>query len=114
MSGRFKEYNPDQIFLLPPSLKEWLPEDHLAYFVCEVVDQLDLCEIMKAYEGGDGRGQPACHPAMMVKLVFDAYCVGVAPSRKIEARMYREFSETVERTVRSRAQELRSRLKKLD
>jgi hypothetical protein len=48
MSGRFKEYNPDQMFLLPRSLKEWLPEDHLAYFVCDVVDQLDLSDIVKA------------------------------------------------------------------
>ncbi len=92
MSRAFKEYNPDQMFLLPPSLKDWLPEDHLAYFVCEVVDQLDLSEILRAYEEGDGRGQPAYHPAMMVKVLFYAYCVGVPSSRKMETRTYEDVA----------------------
>ncbi len=47
MSGNYKTYDPDQLFLLPPSLKEWLPEGHLAYFVSDVVDELDLDEIEK-------------------------------------------------------------------
>ena len=64
--SRFKEYHPNQMFLLPPSLKDWLPEDHLAYFLCDLVDELDLSEIRKAYETGDGRGQPAYHPYMKV------------------------------------------------
>lgn len=92
MSRSFKEYNPDQMFLLPPSLRDWLPEDHLSYFVCEVVDQLDLSEIAKAYEEGDGRGQPAYHPVMMVKLLFYAYCIGIPSSRKIETRTYEDVA----------------------
>lgn len=92
MSGRFKEYNPDQMYLLPPSLKEWLPQNHLAYFVSDVVDQLDLSGIMKLYEEGSGRGQPAYHPAMMVKLLLYAYCAGVPSSRKIEKKTYEDVA----------------------
>jgi len=92
MSRSFKEYHPEQMFLLPPSLKDWLPESHLVYFVCEVVDQLDLTEILRAYEEGDGRGQPAYHPAMMVKVLFYAYCVGVPSSRKMETRTYEDVA----------------------
>lgn len=91
MTRRFKAYHPEQILLLPPSLKSWLPEDHLAFFVSDVVDQLDLSETMKAYEG-DGRGQPAYHPAMMVKLLFYAYCVGVPSSRKIETKTHEDVA----------------------
>ena len=92
MSRQFKTYNPEQIFLLPPSLKEWLPEDHLVYFVSDVVDQLDLSGIMRTYDRGSSRGQPAYHPAMMVKLLFYAYCVGVPSSRKIEGRIYEDIA----------------------
>lgn len=92
MSRRFRDYNPDQMFLLPPSLKEWLPADHLVYFVSDIVDQLDLSGIEQAYEGGSGRGQPPYHPAMMVKLLLYAYCVGVPSSRKIEAGTYEDVA----------------------
>lgn len=92
MSRPFKEYSPDQMYLMPPSLRDWLLEDHLAYFICDVVDQLDLSEIVRAYEAGDGRGQPAYHPAMMVKLLVYAYCVGVPSSRKIEAKTYEDVA----------------------
>ena len=85
MEIRFKPYAPDQMLLLPPSLRDWLPEDHLAYFVSDVVDELDLSEIEHAYET-DRRGQPAYHPRMMTKLLVYAYCVGVPSSRKIEER----------------------------
>jgi len=55
----FKPYNPDQPFLLPPVLQDWLPEDHSAAFISEVVDAaLDLTPILATYETGDGRGQP--------------------------------------------------------
>ncbi len=92
MSRRFRNYNPDQMFLLPPSLKDWLPAGHLVYFVSDIVDQLNLSGIEKAYEGGSGRGQPPYHPAMMVKLLLYAYCVGVPSSRKIEARTYEDVA----------------------
>jgi len=92
VSRLFKEYNPDQMYLLPPSLKEWLPQNHLAYFVSDIVDQLDLSVIMKVYEEGSRRGQPAYHPAMMVKLLLYAYCAGVPSSRKIEMKTYEDVA----------------------
>ena len=67
----FRAYLPDQDFLLPPSLREWLPEDHLAYFVSDVVDQLDLAAIYAKY-GEEERGQPPYHPRMMTKLLVYA------------------------------------------
>ena len=76
MSGNYKTYDPDQLFLLPPSLKEWLPEGHLAYFVSDVFAELDLSEIEKTYSTRL-QGQPPYHPAMMVKLLFYAYCMGI-------------------------------------
>jgi transposase len=86
----FKPYHPDQSYLLPPSLREWLPEGHLAYFVNDVVDTLDLSSILDAYTGGDDRGQPPYHPVMMVKLLLYAYCVGKPSSRKIERATHEE------------------------
>ena len=54
----FKPYTPDQLLLLPPALQDWLPEGHLAHFISDVVDALDLSPLLRAYETGDGRGQP--------------------------------------------------------
>jgi transposase len=79
----FKECNRDQMYLMPPSLKEWLPEGHLAYFIIDVVERLDLSEIYGSY-GGDGRGQPPYNPSMMTALLLYAYCVGMPSSRRIE------------------------------
>ena len=64
-------YEPDQPYLLPPDLRDWLPEGDLALFVSDMVDQLDLSAIYQIYEG-DGRGRPAYHPAMMVDADEDA------------------------------------------
>jgi transposase len=87
----FKPYTPDQLLLLPPALQDWLPEDHLAWFISDVVDHaLDLTPIVATYETGDGRGQPPYHPALMVKLLFYAYCTGKPSSRKIEQATYEE------------------------
>ena len=86
MAKHYREYQPDQMFLLPPSLREWLPEDHLAYFVSDLVDDLDLSEIETVYEDED-RGQPPYHPRMMVKVLIYAYCTGVFASRRIEKRL---------------------------
>ena len=91
MSVHYKTYDPDQLFLLPPSLKEWLPESHLAYFVSEVVDELDLSDIEKTYSTRL-QGQPPYHPAMMVKLLFYAYCMGTPSSRKIEKGTYEDIA----------------------
>src|SRR5262245_5061987 len=91
MSDRFKPYRPDQGLLLPPSLHDWLPEDHLVYFLSDVVDQLDLSTIIATYAGDRG-GQPPYHPAMMVKLLLYAYCVGVPSSRRIEERTHTDIA----------------------
>ena len=84
MGQTFHPYEPDQSLLFPPSLDDWLPEDHLARFVAETVDQLDLKPLLKKFrKRKDGRGQLAYHPAMMLKVLFYAYCEGVFSSRKI-------------------------------
>ena len=92
MGKRFKSYCPDQSFLLPPSLRDWLPEGHLAYFLSDLVDELDLSQVYAAYRPADSAGQPAFHPGMMTKLLLYAYCVGVASSRKIEAKTYEDVA----------------------
>ena len=86
----FRAYDPDQLFLLPPALRDWLPEGHLALFVSDVVEALDLTPIFAAYATGDGRGQPPYHPTLMVKLLVYAYCTGKPSSRQIERATYDE------------------------
>ncbi len=84
MSKTFRPYELNQRLLLPPDLREWLPEDHLALFVSDVVEALDLSAIFSVYEQGDGRGQPPYEPVLRVKLLGYAYCTGQPSSRKIE------------------------------
>src|SRR5579884_3358805 len=91
MSKTYKPYQPDQDFLLPPSLKDWLPEKHLAYFVSEVVEELDLSGIYAVYER-DERGQPPYDPRMMTKLLVYGYCVGVYSARKIQQRLIEDVA----------------------
>src|ERR1035437_10156380 len=86
MSKTYKPYRPEQDLLLPPSLKDWLPEKHLAYFVSEVVDELDLSGIEAVYEQ-DLRGQPPYDPRMMTKLLVYGYWVGVYSARKMQQRL---------------------------
>ena len=86
---KFKEYAPDQLLLLPPDMREWLPEDHQVWFIAEVVEQLDLRAIEAAYDGSRG-GQPAYDPRMMTALLLYAYCVGMPSSRKIERATYEQ------------------------
>jgi transposase len=86
MAKTYRSYVPEQDLLLPPSLRDWLPEDHLAYFVSDLVDHLDLSAIMKVYEEED-RGYPPYHPVMMTKVLVYAYCVGVFSSRRIQRRL---------------------------
>jgi transposase len=85
MAQNFLSCDRDQVLLLPPDMSEWLPADHLARFVVETVDLLDLRGIYGYYRQ-DGRGRPAHDPAMMVALVLYAYAVGVTSSRAIERR----------------------------
>ena len=86
MAKTYRAYLPEQDLLLPPSLSEWLPEDHLAYFVSDVVDQLDLSAIESVYEEEE-RGQPPYHPRMMTKILLYGYCVGVFSSRRMEKKV---------------------------
>ena len=81
----FRHYDPGQSFLLPPSLDDWLPEDHTARFIAEAVDELlDLSSIYDSYV--EAVGAPPYDPAMMLKLLVYAYSVGVTSSREMERR----------------------------
>ena len=86
MGKSYRPYYPDEDLLLPPSLREWLPENHLAYFVSDVVDNLDL-SAMDAVYGNEKRGQPPYDPRMMSKVLLYGYCVGVFSSRRLERRL---------------------------
>lgn len=84
MNKRFRSCSLDQPFLLPPSLHDWLPQNHLARFIADVVAELDLNDIYADYERRDGRGQSAYHPLMLTRLLLYAYCIGKPSSRQIE------------------------------
>ena len=90
MAKRYRTYLPEQDLLLPPSLRDWLPENHLTHFVSDVVDQLDLRAIESVYEE-DERGQPPYHPRMMTKILIYGYCVGVFSSRKIQKKLVEDL-----------------------
>jgi len=89
MGKSYRPWNPEQPFLMPPSPTEWLPEDHLAYFVLETVGELDLGAIEGRLQEKEPRGERPYDPQMMVSLLLYAYSVGVYSSRKI-ARGTRE------------------------
>jgi transposase len=91
MGKSYRPYYPDEELLLPPSLREWLPEKHLAYFVSDVVDNLDV-SAMDAVYGNEKRGQPPYDPLMMTKVLVYAYCVGVFSSRRIERRLVEDIA----------------------
>ncbi len=88
MGKTFRAYDMNQQLLLPPDLRQWLREDHLALYVSDVVESLDLSAITKVYDEGDLRGRPPYHPALMVKLLIYGYCVGKLSSRKLEQATY--------------------------
>ncbi|MGH2772899.1 MAG: IS1182 family transposase [Actinomycetota bacterium] len=85
MAFNFIPFDRNQEFLLPPSLSDWLPQGHLARFICEVVDQLNLKPFYKRHRN-DGWGRAAYDPKMMVALLLYSYCVGCRSSRAIERR----------------------------
>ena len=91
MTKTYLPYDPDQQLLLPAALQEWLPENHLAYFISDVADQLDLSEITQRYER-ERRGGPPYHPLMMVKVLLYAYCVGVPSSRRVAQRLHEDIA----------------------
>jgi transposase len=86
MSYNLRMADREQVYLMPPSMIDWLPDDHLAYFVIDVVDELDLAAFYGAYRE-DGRGGAVYDPALMLAIVFYAYAVGERSSRRIEARL---------------------------
>lgn len=92
MAKSYLPYNVDQRLLLPPDLREWVSEDHLALFIVDVVAELDLSAIERVYEAKDARGRAGYHPAMMVALLLYAYCVGKPSSRKIERATYEDVA----------------------
>jgi len=91
MGKSYRPYYPDEELLLPPSLRDWLPENHLAYFVSDVADNLDLSG-MDAVYGNEKRGQPPYNPLMMTKVLLYGYCVGVFSSRRIERRLVEDIA----------------------
>ena len=86
MGTRYRDYNPEQTFLLPPSPSDWLPQEHLAYFIADTLDTLDLSSFHRRYEG-DGRRNRPYHPTMMLKVLVYAYATGVFSSRKIARKI---------------------------
>jgi transposase len=91
MPTSFLPYEPEQNFLLPPSLTEWLPENHLVYFVSEIIDRLDLQIFYTRYEGDGRRNQPY-DPAMLVKVLVYGYATGVFSSRKMARKLYEDIA----------------------
>lgn len=83
MSYNFIRRDRDQVYLMPPNLKDWLPVDHLAWFLLDAVDQMDLFNFYGKYRQ-DGHGRAAYEPSMMVSLLLYAYCMGERSSRRIE------------------------------
>jgi transposase len=91
MTTSYLPYEPQQQMLLPHALQDWLPEGHLAYFICDTVDALDLSAFHARYAGGGPRNQPF-HPAMMVKVLLYAYATGVFSSRKIARKLHEDVA----------------------
>jgi len=91
MGKTYRPWDPDQSWLLPPSPRDWLPEDDLVYFVLDTVRELDIAAIMRKYEQEE-RGFPPYHPRMMVALLLYSYTQGVFSSRRIMKRCERDVS----------------------
>ena len=85
MSRKFRNWQPDASWLFPPSPRDWLPDDHLVYFLLDVTAQIDVSPIVDAYDSDKG-GQPPFHPRMMLVLLLYSYSQGVFSSRKIMKR----------------------------
>src|SRR4051812_20308292 len=94
MAQNFVACDREQVLLLPPSLRDWLPEGHLAWFVIDAVVQLDLTAFTVAYRA-DGHGRPAHDPAMMVALLLYGYAIGERSSRRLERRCVEDVATRV-------------------
>ena len=91
MATSYRPYDPNQVMLLPAALQDWLPKGHLAYFINDTVDALDLSAFYARYAGGGARNRPF-HPSMMVKVLVYGYATGVFSSRKIERRVHEDLA----------------------
>ena len=91
MSTSYVPYSPGQDLLLPPSLQDWLPEGHLAYFISDTVDALDLSAFHARYANGGPRNQPF-HPALMVKVLLYGYATGTFSSRKLARKLHEDVA----------------------
>ena len=91
MAISYRPYEPQQQMLLPASLQDWLPTGHLAYFISDTVDALNLSAFYKRYAGGGARNQPF-HPAMMVKLLVYGYATGVFSSRQMQRKLHEDLA----------------------
>ena len=90
MAKSYRPYLPEQSLLLAPNVRDWLPENHLAYFIGDVIDELELSAI-EAYYEREERGYPPYHPSMMTKILVYGFCVGVFSSRKLAQRLHEEI-----------------------
>jgi transposase len=91
MAYNFLRGDRDQPFLLPPDLRDWLPEGHLAWFILDVVDQLDLAAFYLAHRD-DGHGHPAYDPKLLLGVLLYGYCLGVRSSRQLERRLNEDIA----------------------
>lgn len=91
MTTSYLPYEPQQARLMPDALQDWLPEGHLAYFISDTIDTLDLSAFHARYANGGPRNQPF-HPEMMVKVLVYAYATGVFSSRKIARKLHEDVA----------------------
>lgn len=87
----YKTYNQNQLSLIPQKWEDLLPLDHLALFINDVIEEIDISEIQKVYET-ELRGYPPYHPKMMLKILIYGYCTGVRSSRKISLKCEEEIT----------------------
>lgn len=92
MGKRYRSWTPDQEYLLPPSPHDWLPADHLAYFVLDLVKELDLSALEAVYQAKDPRGTRPYDPRLLTTLWLYALCVGVYSSRRIERATHEDIA----------------------
>ncbi|HEY0158354.1 MAG TPA: transposase [Thermoanaerobaculia bacterium] len=95
MPTNYRMYQPEQSYLLPPSPSEWLPENHLAFFISEVVDEMDLSAFYGRHEESDARGNQPFHPAMILKILMYAYATGTFSSRRIAQKIEEDVADRV-------------------
>jgi transposase len=92
MTASYLPYDPTQTLFLPPALREWLPEGHLAYDISDTIDSLDLGAFHARYAGGGGPRNQPFDPAMMVKVLLYGYATGVFSSRKIARKLHEDVA----------------------